>query len=79
LSALNPDWRTQLLAVITRAHVAYGLMLIGIYGLLLEGYNPGVMLPGVIGHHLPDARAVRLPDSVGELCRAWHWWPWVWA
>jgi membrane-bound serine protease (ClpP class) len=24
-------------------------MLIGIYGLLLEGYNPGAMLPGVVG------------------------------
>jgi membrane-bound serine protease (ClpP class) len=46
---VKPDWRTQLLAVITHPTVAYGLMLIGIYGLLLEGYNPGVMLPGVAG------------------------------
>jgi len=46
---VKPDWRTQLLAVITNPTVAYGLMLIGIYGLLLEGYNPGVMLPGVAG------------------------------
>jgi membrane-bound serine protease (ClpP class) len=46
---VKPDWRTQLLAVITHPTVAYGLMLIGIYGLLLEGYNPGVMLPGVTG------------------------------
>ena len=45
----KPDWRTELLAVITEPMVAYGLMLIGIYGLLLEGYNPGVMLPGVTG------------------------------
>src|SRR5206468_2455075 len=29
--------------------VAYGLMLIGIWGLLLEGYNPGAVLPGVAG------------------------------
>ncbi|HEV2286025.1 MAG TPA: nodulation protein NfeD [Steroidobacteraceae bacterium] len=46
---LKPDWRTRLLAVITNPTVAYGLMLIGIWGLLLEGYNPGVMLPGVVG------------------------------
>jgi membrane-bound serine protease (ClpP class) len=46
---LKPDWRTQLLAVITNPTVAYGLMLIGIWGLLLEGYNPGAVLPGVAG------------------------------
>jgi membrane-bound serine protease (ClpP class) len=46
---MKPDWRTQLLAVITNPTVAYGLMLIGIYGLLLEGYNPGAVLPGVVG------------------------------
>ena len=46
---VKPDWRTELLAIITHPTVAYGLMLIGIYGLLLEGYNPGVMLPGVAG------------------------------
>ena len=46
---VKPDWRTRLLAVITNPTVAYGLMLIGIWGLLLEGYNPGVVLPGVVG------------------------------
>jgi membrane-bound serine protease (ClpP class) len=45
----HPDWRTQLLAVITNPTVAYGLMVIGIWGLLLEGYNPGAVLPGVVG------------------------------
>jgi membrane-bound serine protease (ClpP class) len=46
---IAPDWRTQLLSVITHPTIAYGLLLIGLYGLLLEGYNPGVMFPGVIG------------------------------
>ncbi|HXS27477.1 MAG TPA: nodulation protein NfeD [Steroidobacteraceae bacterium] len=46
---IDPDWRTRLLAVITHPTIAYGLLLIGIYGLLLEGYNPGAMLPGVVG------------------------------
>lgn len=45
----EPDWRTQLLAVITNPTVAYGLMLIGLYGLLFEGYNPGAIIPGVVG------------------------------
>ena len=45
----KPDWRTELLAVITNPSIAYGLLLIGIYGLLLEGYNPGAVLPGVVG------------------------------
>lgn len=44
-----PDWRAELLAVITNPNVAYILMLIGIYGLLLEFYNPGIGLPGVLG------------------------------
>jgi membrane-bound serine protease (ClpP class) len=46
---VQPDWRTDLLSLITNPNVAYLLMLIGIYGLLLEGYNPGTVLPGVVG------------------------------
>ncbi len=49
LHELEPDWRTNLLSLITNPNVAYLLMLIGIYGLLLEGYNPGAVLPGVVG------------------------------
>jgi membrane-bound serine protease (ClpP class) len=49
LAYTKPDWRTRLLAVITNPTVAYGLMVIGIWGLLLEGYNPGAVLPGVAG------------------------------
>ena len=44
-----PDWRYDFLATITNPNVAYILMLIGIYGLLLEFYNPGIGLPGVLG------------------------------
>ena len=49
LRDVQPDWRTELLSLITNPNVAYLLMLIGIYGLLLEGYNPGTVLPGVVG------------------------------
>jgi len=43
------DWRTRLLATITDPNIAYLLMLVGIYGLLFEGYNPGAIVPGVVG------------------------------
>ncbi|MEA3177775.1 MAG: hypothetical protein QOI59_1298 [Gammaproteobacteria bacterium] len=46
---LKPDWRVELLSVITNPTIAYGLLLIGIYGLLFEGYNPGAVFPGVVG------------------------------
>ena len=49
LRDVQPDWRTDLLSLITNPNVAYLLMLIGIYGLLLEGYHPGTVLPGVVG------------------------------
>lgn len=46
---IEPDWRTQFLEVISNPTVAYMLMLLGIYGLLFEGYNPGAIVPGVVG------------------------------
>jgi len=46
---IEPDWRTELLAIITNPTLAYILLMIGIYGLILEGYNPGALVPGVIG------------------------------
>jgi membrane-bound serine protease (ClpP class) len=46
---LEPDWRNELLAVITSPTIAYLLLLMGIYGLILEGYHPGALVPGVVG------------------------------
>ncbi len=45
----QPDWRNELLAVITDPTIAYILLLIGFYGLVLEGYHPGAIVPGVVG------------------------------
>jgi len=44
-----PDWRGELLAVITNPNIAYLLMLAGIYGLIFEFSNPGSVVPGTIG------------------------------
>lgn len=49
VKSVVPDWRTRVLLILTHPTIAYGLLLIGIYGLLLEGYNPGAVLPGVVG------------------------------
>ena len=49
LRRLEPGWRLDLLGVLSNPTVAYLLLLVGIYGLLLEGYNPGAILPGVVG------------------------------
>jgi membrane-bound serine protease (ClpP class) len=46
---VDPDWRTGLLAVITRPNVAYLLMLLGVLGLVVELTSPGAILPGVVG------------------------------
>jgi membrane-bound serine protease (ClpP class) len=43
------DWRTKVLGVITNPSVAYLLILVGIYALIFEFMNPGLVLPGVVG------------------------------
>jgi membrane-bound serine protease (ClpP class) len=49
IERITPDWRSNLLAIITNPNIAYVLMLVGIYGLILEFSNPGIILPGVVG------------------------------
>lgn len=49
LVEVEADWRYRLLALITHPSVAYLLLLAGLYGLLLEGYSPGALVPGVVG------------------------------
>ena len=44
-----PSWRTRFLGVITDPTIAYLLLLAGIYGLVLEAFHPGGLLPGVAG------------------------------
>ncbi len=47
--ALDPDWRSELLAVIANPGMALVLMMIGLYGLIFEFSNPGFVGPGVVG------------------------------
>ena len=46
---LQVDWRSKFLAIITNPNVAYILLIIGFYGLVLEFSNPGVGAGGIIG------------------------------
>ncbi len=46
---LQPDWRNRFITAITNPNIAYILLLLGIYGLVLEFYNPGTGIGGVIG------------------------------
>jgi membrane-bound serine protease (ClpP class) len=49
IERVMPDWRSRLLAVIGDPGIAYILMLLGIYGLIYEFANPGMLFPGVVG------------------------------
>jgi len=43
------DWRTKVLSVITNPSIAYIMILVGVYALIFEFMNPGLVLPGVVG------------------------------
>ena len=49
ITRLEPGWRYELLAFITDPNMAYILLMVGIYGIILEFYNPGMGVPGVTG------------------------------
>jgi len=43
------DWRTKILGIVTNPTIAYLLILVGIYAIIFEFMNPGLVLPGVVG------------------------------
>ncbi len=49
IDVFEPDWRQRLLAVISNPEIVLILGLIGLYGLMYEGWNPGAIVPGVVG------------------------------
>ena len=49
IEAVDPGLISRFLAVITDPNVAFVLMVVGIYGLILEFTSPGAVAPGVVG------------------------------
>ena len=49
IETFEPDWRIRLLGVISNPEIVLVLGLIGLYGLMYEGWNPGAIVPGVVG------------------------------
>jgi membrane-bound serine protease (ClpP class) len=46
---MEPDAITRILGVLSNPNVALVLMMIGLYGVILEFWNPGAIAPGVVG------------------------------
>ena len=46
---VEPNLRQKILNAIASPEIAVLLLMVGLYGLLFEGYNPGAVLPGVAG------------------------------
>ncbi len=46
---VEPGWRLKVLGAIAKPEIAILLLMVGLYGLLFEGYNPGAIIPGVAG------------------------------
>ena len=46
---IEPNWRLKILTAIASPEIAILLLMVGLYGLLFEGYNPGAIIPGVAG------------------------------
>jgi len=49
IEVFKPNWRIRLLTVISNPEIVLLLGLIGLYGLIYEGWNPGAIVPGVVG------------------------------
>ncbi|MDH3434623.1 MAG: nodulation protein NfeD, partial [Gammaproteobacteria bacterium] len=45
----EPTWRIKILSAIANPEIVLLLGLIGLYGLMYEGWNPGAIVPGVVG------------------------------
>ena len=49
IEEIEPSWRLRVLGTIAQPEIAILLLMVGLYGLLFEGYNPGAIIPGVAG------------------------------
>ena len=46
---VEQSWRIKFLSIIASPEILLLLIMVGIYGLMFEGYNPGAIVPGVVG------------------------------
>jgi membrane-bound serine protease (ClpP class) len=49
ITEIDMGWKYKLLLVLSDPNIAYIFFLLGLYGLIFELYNPGAILPGVVG------------------------------
>ncbi len=46
---IEMDWRDRVLSTIANPNIAYLLLMLGTMGIMMELWNPGAILPGVLG------------------------------
>ena len=49
IEKIEQSWRIKFLSTIASPEILLLLLMVGIYGLMFEGYNPGAIVPGVVG------------------------------
>ncbi len=49
VTSVEKSFQQKLLDILSDPNIAYLLMMLGFYGLLFELYNPGAILPGIVG------------------------------
>ncbi|MGI9224080.1 MAG: NfeD family protein [Woeseiaceae bacterium] len=49
VESFEPNWRIRILSAIANPEIVLLLGIIGLYGLMYEGWNPGAIVPGVVG------------------------------
>jgi len=49
IETYEPNWRIKILSAIANPEIVLLLGIIGLYGLMYEGWNPGAIVPGVVG------------------------------
>lgn len=49
IMSFSPTWRERLLMVLGDPQLAYVLLLVGLYGIIMEFIHPGTAIPGTVG------------------------------
>jgi membrane-bound serine protease (ClpP class) len=46
---VEPGWKSRLLSIVTDPNIAFILLMVGVYGLIFEFWQPGLAGPGILG------------------------------